>query len=214
METYYLTCTGYNSVDEIGKDKKDAQLCLATSNDLIHWTRRGVILPAYQGKWNHGWTKSGAIVPIKIDGKYWMYYLGEGPHSAGDMGVATSDDLLQWTDASDQPVAPVRAGYFDSKVAEPGPSPVLTSDRILLIHNGADDHLVYSTSWILFDAKDPAKVLERAEKPLFHPIESWEKVGQVPNVVFVEGSIRRGQQRLFYYGGADQYIGVAAARSR
>ena len=64
-ETYYLTYTGYN--------KKNAQLCLASSKDLIHWQRLGVILPAYQGNWNVGWTKSGAIVPEKIDGKYWMY---------------------------------------------------------------------------------------------------------------------------------------------
>ena len=53
--TFYLTYTGYN--------KKDAQLCLATSKDLLHWQRRGVILPAYKGHWNVGWTKSGAIVP-------------------------------------------------------------------------------------------------------------------------------------------------------
>jgi len=56
-DTYYLTYTGYNT--------KDAQLCLATSHDLIHWDRKGVILPAYKGNWNTGWTKSGAIVPEK-----------------------------------------------------------------------------------------------------------------------------------------------------
>ena len=62
-DTFYLTYTGYN--------RKDAQLCLATSHDLIHWDRKGVVLPAYKGNWNKGWTKSGAIVPEKIDGKYW-----------------------------------------------------------------------------------------------------------------------------------------------
>src|SRR5205814_707337 len=67
-DTYYLTFTGYN--------KKDAQLCLATSSDLMRWRRQGVILPAYKGRWNVGWTKSGAIVPEKINGKYWMYFLG------------------------------------------------------------------------------------------------------------------------------------------
>src|ERR1700730_18434587 len=66
-DTYYLTYTGY--------DKKTAQLCLATSTDLIHWDRKGVILPAYKGNWNRGWTKSGAIVPKQINGKYWMYWL-------------------------------------------------------------------------------------------------------------------------------------------
>jgi len=28
-----------------GCDKKDAQLCLATSTDLIHWKRQGIIIP-------------------------------------------------------------------------------------------------------------------------------------------------------------------------
>jgi predicted GH43/DUF377 family glycosyl hydrolase len=43
-DTYYLTYTGYN--------KKDAQLCLAISHDLIHWERKGVIIPANKGNWN------------------------------------------------------------------------------------------------------------------------------------------------------------------
>ena len=36
--------------------------------------------------------------------------------------------------------------------------------------------------------------LARAEKPLFQPEEQWEKVGQVPNVVFVEGLVREGSR--------------------
>ena len=211
--TYYLTYTGYNNVDGTGKDKRDAQLCLATSTDLIHWTRQGAILPAYKGTWNVGWTKSGAIVPERINGKYWMYYLGEASDSGAKMGVASSPDLLHWTDASPQPVAGTRARSFDSKVVEPGPPPVLTPEGILLIYNGADDHLVYSTGWILFDRNDPARVLARAAKPMFHPVENWEKVGQVPNVVFVEGLVRRGREWLFYYGGADKYVGIAGAES-
>src|SRR5215472_5808084 len=212
--TYYLTYTGYNNVDGIGKDKRDAQLCLATSKDLRNWTRHGIILPAYKGKWNVGWTKSGAIVPERIHGKYWMYYLGEAGDSAGKMGVASSEDLLHWTDASEEPVASTRPGYFDSKVVEPGPPPVLIPEGILLVYNGADDHLVYSTGWILFDKNNPSKVLARADEPIFRPVESWEKVGQVPNVVSVEGLIRRGTQWLFYYGGADEYVGVAEAESQ
>jgi beta-1,2-mannosidase len=37
---FYLTYTGYNNVDGAAADKKDAQLCLATSTDLLHWQRR------------------------------------------------------------------------------------------------------------------------------------------------------------------------------
>ena len=210
-DTYYLTYTGYNNVDGTGPAHKDAQLCLATSKDLTHWERHGVILPAYQGTWNTNWTKSGAIVPEKIHGKYWMYYLGatRGPYP--EMGIASSDDLLHWKDATDHPVLENRKGMFDARVVEPGPAPVVTSEGILLTYNGAGEDLVYATGWALFDKNDPTKVLARAEAPVFTPTLAWERVGQVPNVVFVEGLVREPNRWLYYYGGADRFIGVASA---
>ena len=210
-DTYYLTYTGYNNVDGVGADKKDAQLCLATSKDLIHWQRQGIVFPAYKGKWNVKWTKSGAIVPEKVDGKYWMYFLGDAREKGTQMGLAYSEDLLHWTEALDHPVLISRPGFFDSQVVEPGPAPVITSDGILLIYNGADDKLVYSTGWVMFDRSDPTKVLARAAAPIFSPERKWEKVGQVPNVVFVEGLVHEGNRWLFYYGGADKNVGVAEA---
>jgi predicted GH43/DUF377 family glycosyl hydrolase len=96
-DTYYLTYTGYN--------RKDAQLCLATSKDLLHWQRRGVILPAYKGHWNVGWTKSGAIVPEKVNGRYWMYFLGTSADKTDQMGLASSTDLIHWTEATAAPVS-------------------------------------------------------------------------------------------------------------
>jgi predicted GH43/DUF377 family glycosyl hydrolase len=217
--TFYLTYTGYNNqggqgVHATGSIHGDAQLCLATSTDLIHWKRQGVILPAYQGKWNVGWTKSGAIVPEKIKGRYWMYYLADGANRLTQMSIAYSSDLLHWTDALDHPVLSSRAGQFDSQVVEPGPAPVMTEKGIFLVYNGADDKSVYRTGWVLFDKNDPTKVLARAEQPIFEPVHEWEKVGQVPNVVFVEGLVRDDHRWLFYYGGADKYVGVASAAVR
>ena len=202
-DTYYLTYTGYN--------KKDAQLCLATSLDLIHWERKGVILPSYKGHWNVGWTKSGAIVPEKIDGKYWMYFLGTSADKTDQIGLAYSTDRLHWTEATDTPVLPRRPGQFDSRVVEPGPPPILTSSGIVLIYNAADDKLVYRTALAIFDRQDPRKVLFRSDKPIFEPEKEWEKIGQVPNVVFVEGMAKKGNRYLFYYGAADKYVGVAEA---
>jgi predicted GH43/DUF377 family glycosyl hydrolase len=200
-DTYYLTYTGYN--------KKDAQLCLATSTDLIHWDRKGVIIPANKGHWNVKWTKSGAIVPEKIEGKYWMYFLGTSADNKDQAGLASSTDLLHWTEASQVPVLPVRPGRFDSRVAEPGPAPIVTPKGIVLIYNGADDKLVYRTGIAIFDRNDPRKLLWRRDEPVFSPEKDWEKIGQVPNVVLVEGMVRQGGRYMFYYGGADTYVGVA-----
>lgn len=202
---YYLTYTGYN--------KRDAQLCLAISRDLIHWERKGILLPAYKGNWNVGWTKSGAIVKHKIDGKYWMYWLGNTPNEAYQTGLSSSRDLLHWTEETQTPVLPARPGKFDSRVVEPGPPPILTKDGIVLVYNGADDKLIYRTGIAVFDRKDPRKLRYRSEQPLFEPELDWEKEGQVPNVVFVEGLVPEKNSYLVYYGGADKYVGVASVNS-
>jgi predicted GH43/DUF377 family glycosyl hydrolase len=217
-DTYYLTYTAYNKVD--------AQLCLATSRDLLHWQRRGVILPANRGNWNVKWTKSGAIVPEKIAGKFWMYWLGTAADGTDQMGLSSSPDLLHWTEETQTPVLPRRPGQFDSRVVEPGPPPILTSDAIVVIYNGADDHLVYRTGIARFDRRDPRKLLSRSDTPVFAPEFPWEKSGQVPNVVFIEGllpassvpSRPRSQTKatgdfLLYYGAADKFIGLARLRS-
>jgi len=201
--SYYLTYTGYN--------KKDAQLCLARSQDLLHWQRLGVILPAYQGKWNRGWTKSGAILSEKINGRFWMYWLGTAADKTDQMGISSSEDLVHWREELDVPVLPRRPGMFDSRVVEPGPPPILTPQGIVLVYNGADDRLVYRTGIAVFDRANPGRLLYRGDQPIFGPELSWEKVGQVPNVVFMEGLARAKNGWLFYYGAADKFVGVAGA---
>jgi predicted GH43/DUF377 family glycosyl hydrolase len=208
--TYYLTYTAY--------DLHSAQLCLAASTDLLHWERKGIIMPAYKGAWNTQWTKSGAILPTKINGKWWMYYLGTrqdaDTKSRDYMGLASSEDLLHWTDATDKPVLDRRPGAFDSRVMEPGPAPFLTDAGILLLYNGADDNLIYSPGWVLFDRRDPTHVIARSDRPFVVPTLPWEKVGNVPNVIFLEGAIAQPGPSATtlevtgYYGAADKYIGA------
>ena len=76
--TFYMTYTGY--------DGTLARLCMATSTNLVHWTKHGPILPnctdvnyrwdlpinAYTSR--QGWSKSGAIVSEKINGVYQMQW--------------------------------------------------------------------------------------------------------------------------------------------
>lgn len=63
----------------------------------------------------------------------------------------------------------------------------------------------------IFDRKDPRVVVYRSDEPVFQPEREWEKAGEVPNVVFVEGMFRRKDQLFLYYGAADKFIGVATA---
>jgi len=72
-----------------------------------------------------GWTKSGAVVTEKINGKFWMSYLADAAGQNSHIGVAYSDDLLHWTEARDHSVLSSRPGSFDSQVVEPGPALVI-----------------------------------------------------------------------------------------
>ncbi len=187
-EIFYLTYTAY--------DGKTARLAHATSPDLYTWTKHGLIFP------ERGWTKSGSVLPERIDGKYWMYF--------GDTNIwaAYSTDLMEWTVVED-PVLQPRPGYFDSRLVEPGPQPVMTERGILLLYNAADSALVYAPGQALFDRDDPTKLLGRSDMPFMKPTTELEQTGQVPNVVFVQGLVRVSGTWRLYFGMGDSGIGVA-----
>jgi len=64
------------------------------------------------------WTKSGAIVPEKINGKYWI--TGLALRGQNDKWACSySTDLIHWTEATATPVLPRRPEKFDSRVVEP-----------------------------------------------------------------------------------------------
>ncbi len=219
---YDLTATKY--------DGKDAQLADWTSTDLKNWQERGIMMPANEGTWNTQWTKSGSLVtreingqmvPEKIDGKFWMFYMGSR-NGIDELGLASSPDGVKWTDATNQPILPGRPGQFDSNVVEPGPAAILTDKGINLIYSGGSPYegnrgmFKYQTGLAVFDKNDPTKLLYRSSKPVFSPETPWEiensstTVHQVPNVVFPQGVVPDGKNGyLVYYGAADSYVGLA-----
>ena len=186
--TFYLTYTAY--------DGKTARLAIASSPDLKNWTKHGLVFP------DLGWTKAGAIVPEKINDKYWMYY--------GDTNIwiAWSEDLINWTPV-EEPVMKTRESKFDSGLIEPGPTPIITDDGILLLYNSADNDLVYRTGQVLFDINDPTKIISRSDSYFLEPDIELEIGGQIPNVVFIEGLAKIDNRYFLYYGMGDSGIGVA-----
>ena len=190
--TYYMTYTAY--------DGRTARLSLARSKDLIHWEKLGLVFP----KW--GWCKSGAIVPVKINGKYVMYF------GDSNIWIAYSDDMTRWVTDKSWVVLRPRPGRFDSKLVEPGPPPLVLDEGILLIYNDGEGR--YSVRWVLFSKEDPSKVITRAAEPILRPKRVWEEVGQVPNVVFATSLVKHGGKWYLYYGAADTYIGLALIEPR
>jgi predicted GH43/DUF377 family glycosyl hydrolase len=212
--TYFLTYTAY--------DGKLARLCIASSKDLLHWTKHGLVIG---GKYKDTWSKSAAIVgkkagekiiAQKINGKYWMYF------GDTDLFLASSDDLIQWQPVEEngkiKSVLQPRAGYFDSRLVESGPFALATKDGILLPYNGmnlqsggdtAIEADAYCAGQALFDSTDPSKLINRLEKNFLMPEKNYELEGQVHRVCFIEGMVPFKEKWFLYYGTADSKIAVA-----
>lgn len=207
-------------------NRQRAQLAVATSRDLTHWTKYGSIFR--NSDFRPDFYKSASPVTkvvkgrqalARIDGKYWMYWGEDG------VRAATSTNLVDWTpvrdaDGSVKILAKPRKGFFDSVLTECGPPAVMTDKGIVLLYNGKNAEGTsgdarftpgaYCAGQILFSKDDPTKPLARLDAPFFRPREAFERSGQyVAGTVFVEGlTLFRGKWFL-YYGCADSRVGVA-----
>jgi predicted GH43/DUF377 family glycosyl hydrolase len=206
-------------------DGKIARLCFATSKDLKHWTKQGLVLK--DEKYKDLWAKSGAvvgerkgnkIVATKISNKYWMYF------GDTDLFMAYSEDLIHWKAAINEEsqkmisVLHPRMGYFDSRLVEPGPFALLQKEGILLIYNGSNaanyntaelPKFTYAAGQALFDKDQPYKLIDRTQNHFIHPDKPYEKIGEVNEVCFVEGLVFFKNKWFLYYGTADSKIAVA-----
>jgi beta-1,2-mannosidase len=219
--TYVVFYTQWN--------RKVPRLGVATSKDLINWTKHGpVFKKAYNGKFCDTPHKSASIITklagdrqiiAKISGKYWMYW-GET-----NVYAATSTNLVDWQPLVDKNTELTilfspRKGYFDSHLTECGPPSIMTDKGIILFYNGRNlpgdegdkryNALSYCAGQALFDKNDPAKFISRLDVPFLRPMESFEKSGQyVQGTVFIEGLVYFKNKWFLYYGCADSKVGVA-----
>jgi len=219
--TYIMTYTAY--------DGKKARLSIASSKDLINWTKHGLVIQ--DASFKDPWSKSGAIIgrlennrmiATKINGYYWMYF--------GDTNLfmAYSSDLIHWEIAKNEEngkmieVMHPRQGYFDSRLVEPGPFAILKEEGVLLIYNGSNasnfndpvlPKYTYAAGQALFDKNAPYKLIDRTDDYFLFPEKDYEMVGEVNNVCFVEGLVWFKNKWFLYYGTGDSKIAVALSES-
>ena len=194
---------------------------------LNQWSKSGSIVSRYA---------QGKIIATKINGKYWMYWGDQ------NIWVATSTDLIHWEpfemqvdesapivlkgQALNMPqlriIIPTRDKKFDSDLVEPGPPAMLTDKGILLIYNSrnlkniGDTSLAdgtYTAGQVLLDKNNPLQVLHRLNHYFIKPERSYELVGEVNNVCFLEGLAQFKNQWFLYYGTADSKIAVAVRKA-
>lgn len=246
--TYFLCYTAY--------DGTTPRVCLATSSNLQDWKKYGSILPefpffslgGFRMKWSsqgpekyylpagiYNRTKSAAIFPRKIHGKYYMFF------NEYVMWLASSIDGYHWQ-YEEQPVLTSREGnYFDNAFVEMGPTPIELDEGFLIFYHGVNTSYKYSLGLLLIDKNDPLKILYRSDEPVFWSeapyeirglvdklsnrdlhthiqpneidaiISKTEKQEIMPQVVFCCGAVVVGDSIRIYYGAGDRFVCTAIA---
>jgi len=197
-DTYYVTwCNSGDHGPQIGLGyTKDFKTFIQMENPLVTANRNCVIFPR------------------KIHGKYAMLHRpsDRGHTPFGDIFYATSPDLTHW--GCHRFVMAPCGGWQSTKIG-PGPAPIETKEGWLLIYHGvwtSCNGYLYYAGGALLDKDKPWHVLYRTKDYLLAPCETYERVGDVPNVVFPASAIVDGDTYRLYYGCADTCISIAEAK--
>lgn len=150
-------------------------------------------------------TKAGALLPRKIKGKYTR--LGR-PWSGGSIWISYSDDLVYWGGA--EVVITPRAGFWDSDRVGAATPPLEIERGWLLIYYGIKETSagpLFRLGAVILDRDDPARVVGRTNVPILTPREEYERIGDVPNLVFSCGAIIEADDEVkLYYGASNSCI--------
>lgn len=206
--TYYLNYTAWNG-------HRDA-LLVATSTDLVHWTKRGPAFARYAPERIAG-TRSGVVISrwegdrliaTRIGGRYVMLV-------SFNCELAVSDNLIDWQPTGQAVFGGPQPSRFDGAAHEAGACALISPAGVIVAYNAqnAGDPSLPAECWslgqALLDPGDPSRILATEPRPFLAPELPWELQGFTPPAVVANTLIRFNNEWLLYYGGADRHIGLA-----
>jgi len=177
---------------------------LALTEDFSEFERLGVIMAPED--------KDAALLPHRIDGQWALIHR---PVSAprAHMWISFSENLCHW--GGHKLMLEARRGaWWDANKIGLSPPPILTPKGWLVIYHGVRQTAagaIYRLGLALFDLVRPEVCLKRGDEWIFGPEETYERRGDVDNVVFPCGTTVApdGDTVRLYYGAADTSIAMA-----
>jgi len=163
----------------------------------------------------HILNRNAVLFPEKINGEYWMLHRPQNTATAynGDIWVSSSPDLKYWGLCR---VLAKPEQYWENKKIGPAAPPIKTDEGWLVVYHGVFPHsngVNYGGGVMLLDLENPMKIIGRCADPILYVKETYEMIGQVPNVVFPGAVIPEDDGTVkIYYGGADYVQCVATAK--
>ncbi len=204
-------------LDELGKwaitytaySRGGPLVALALTDDFVNFDRLGPIMPPED--------KDAALFPRRINGKWALIHrpIAANYVPGAHIWLSYSDDLSHWGDRRVLMHAR-RGGWWDGGKIGLAAPPLETAEGWLLFYHGVRrtaSGSIYRMGLALLDLDDPLKVLHRSDEWILGPTASYEREGDVDDVVFPSGWVLDEKTGLLnlYYGGADACIALATA---
>ena len=222
-DTFYMVYCGYNP--RLSR-RHNIRICMAQSQDLLHWTKLGPI----SGDVNSVPNKDAVILPEPVNGKYMMLHRpcigGQGCLS---ISLATSDSITgEWRDMGVIMRALRHPQYSVSWIGA-GSAPIPLGDNRFLADyhtgnyypSGARDYFAsYAVlDFNRLDADRPESIVESRCEGVLVPETPYELNSPWPhdktlNCVFPCGSYEHNGDIVLVYGGADAYVLAARLKRR
>ncbi|MBS1724596.1 MAG: glycosidase [Armatimonadetes bacterium] len=177
---------------------------LAFTKDFLAYKRRGLCMQPED--------KDAALFPRRFKEGFALIHRPVTSEHA-DMWLSYSPDLKNWGRPSR--ILKARKGaWWDANKIGLSPPPVETAEGWLVFYHGVRRHAsgsLYRLGVALLDLEDPSRLVRRGQHWIMGPIEPYERVGDVPNVVFPTGAVLAEDKDtiVMYYGAADSSICIA-----
>jgi predicted GH43/DUF377 family glycosyl hydrolase len=196
LDSYAIAYTAYS--------RSGPGVSLALTKDFGTFDRFGIVMSPDD--------KDAALFPRRIGDNWALVHRPVAPNGA-HMWISYSPDLRHW--GSHKLILRARRGaWWDANKIGLSPPPIETTKGWLMLYHGVRQTAsgcIYRLGLALFDLKTPEKCLARGETWIFGPEETYEREGDVSNVVFPCGyTIDDDRDTLnLYYGAADSRIALA-----
>ncbi|HLL64301.1 MAG TPA: hypothetical protein VK453_00985 [Micromonosporaceae bacterium] len=184
-------------------------VALAVTQDFTSVEHFGIVMPPED--------KNASLLPRRVNGQYVLFHRPVSVMSArADVWLSRSADLRSWT--TPEAVMRARSGpWWDATRIGMGPPPIETPHGWLVLYHGVKSMVatsIYRVGMVLLDLENPTKVLRRTPSWVLGIDADYERIGDVPNVVFPTGLVHdtAADELRLYYGAADLTIALATAR--
>jgi predicted GH43/DUF377 family glycosyl hydrolase len=205
-ETFVMMYTAYGS----GSPRNRIRIAIATSGDLVHWTKSGLL----QGEFNTFDNKNGILFPERVRGKLLMFHRPMQGKDALSIHLAEADELWgEWTSLGPVMKPLPDPAFADTWIGGGAPPLPLEDGRLLITyhigHRKEDGSREYHLGIAVGEPQRPELIVRRDE-PLLRPSLPAETAGDaelgVSNVVFVCGAYFFKRDLYLPYAGADSVV--------